>query len=281
MCKMSKPNKPGELRNVDVQAISLVSKAANRQKFKIFKSASDNEIPQQLKLSAPEVIEKNERGLFHILKKFFTNEDIEKGEVADIVNTQDKGRKLGQAMDALFAVLGTNRWGEGDTKIETDAKKIRAALNDFKAVAENILIGSDEEVTKTVAELEKSGRKISGSRLTKLKDIQSLLNDFLNGLDENKEDKELTTEEITKAVQDALKPLDERIAKLENVNKEDITPEQSDVNVAEVVKSAVNEAIAPLKVRLEKVETARGFSNKVPEDTPLIKSDSEFWNGAF
>ena len=36
---MSKPNKPGELRDATVDAISLVSKAANGEKFKIFKSA--------------------------------------------------------------------------------------------------------------------------------------------------------------------------------------------------------------------------------------------------
>ena len=33
---MSKPDKPGELRNVTVEAISLVSKAANGKKFNGF-----------------------------------------------------------------------------------------------------------------------------------------------------------------------------------------------------------------------------------------------------
>ena len=35
---MSKPDRAGELRDVTVNAISLVSKAANGEKFKIFKS---------------------------------------------------------------------------------------------------------------------------------------------------------------------------------------------------------------------------------------------------
>lgn len=47
---MSKPDKPGELRDVTVEAISLVSKAANGEKFKIFKSAE----PEEKK--APEVV---------------------------------------------------------------------------------------------------------------------------------------------------------------------------------------------------------------------------------
>jgi len=185
---MSKPNKPGELQNVEVDAISIVSKAANKKRFKIFKS----EEPEQ----------KNE-------------------------------------------------------------------------------------------EIEKSGRKISSSRLEKLKNIQATLNDLLSGLEEDKEESKLNTEEITKAVQDAIKPLDERIAKLETVTKDEeaapeaakseqpVQPEQPKASdVAEVVKSAVAEALAPLTARVEKIENARGFSNRVPEETHVEKS-SNLWAGIF
>ena len=67
---MSKPDKPGELRGVTVDAISLVSKAANGEKFKIFKSAEEESEAQ-----TPEVVKKDERGLFRILKEFFTGSD--------------------------------------------------------------------------------------------------------------------------------------------------------------------------------------------------------------
>ena len=120
---MSKPDKPGELQDVKVEAISLVGKAANGERFKVFKSAEEeppketvSEAETQAETQqAPEVIEKNERGLFH------TDEGV-------------------------------------------------AESNE----------GKEEE-------LEKSGRKISGSRLTKLKDIQAMLNDVLSGLEENQE----------------------------------------------------------------------------------------------
>ena len=59
---MSKPDKPGELQNVKVKAISLVSKAANQQKFKILKSADT--VPDE------QITTKDERGLFHILKNY-------------------------------------------------------------------------------------------------------------------------------------------------------------------------------------------------------------------
>lgn len=53
---MSKPDKAGELRDVNVDAISLVSKAANGERFKIFKG---------------EVAEKYEQG--ENLKKSFSS----------------------------------------------------------------------------------------------------------------------------------------------------------------------------------------------------------------
>ena len=216
---MSKPDRPGELREVTVNAISLVSKAANGEKFKIFKSAA----PEEKK--APEAVKKDERGLFRILKEFFT----------------------GNAVDP----------------------------EEEKAVEPEVPI------------VEKSGRKISGDRLDKLKNMQAILNDVLSGLEDNKEDNDLTSEEITKAVQDAIKPLDERIAQLEKGNKGDTLPDetkqpqQPDIDVAEVVKNAVNEAVASLSARLEKVEKARGVSNRVPEENTIEKSANDFWGGIF
>ena len=163
---MSKPDKPGGLRGVTVEAISLVSKAANGEKFKIFKSAEE-EPP------APEVVKKDERGLFRILKEFFTGSDeaVEKGEVADTYRANNAGSKLFEAFDALTKVLGMSRWSEDNLTPETDPAKIVAALDDFRNVAVEILLGRTD--------VAKSGRKISSDRLGKLKNIQAILNDVL------------------------------------------------------------------------------------------------------
>ena len=189
----------------------------------------------------------------------------------------------------MLEVLHLNRNGE---EVETDAKAIRSALNDFKSLAENILIGTDEEIRKTFIELEKSGRKISGSRMAKLRSIQAALTDFMKGLEVDEEDNIVNTEEITKAVQEAVKPLDERIAKLETVTKEELSPEEvkkeedskqeepKAPDMAEIVKNAVAEALAPLTARVEKIENARGFSNRVPEETHVEKS-ADLWAGIF
>ena len=244
---MSKPDKPGELRGVTVEAISLVSKAANGEKFKIFKSANDEpEAP------APEVVKKDERGLFRILKEFFTGNDepVKKGEVADTYHASNAGSKLFEAFDALTQVLGLSRWSDDNVTPETDPAKIVAAIDDFRNVAVEIMLGKTE--------VEKAGRKISGDRLSKLKNIQAILNEVLNGLDENdtpKEAEELTKEEVQKTVDDAVKA----------------------VNVEEVVKKALE----PIVERLEKIENARGVSNRVLEDSAVKKNDNDFWGGIF
>lgn len=238
---MSKPDKPGELRAVTVDAISLVSKAANGERFKIFKSAEEE---------APEVVEKDERGLFRALKKFFVGDEVEKGEVADTYHANKAGGELYEAFDALVKVLGLSRW-EGDKQTpETDSAKIISALDDFRNVAVGILLGKGE--------IEKSGRKISGDRLGKLKNIQAMLNEVLSGLEDtegSKEGEELTKEEVQKTVNEAVKA----------------------VNIEEVIK----EALTPIMERIEKIENARGVSNRVQESSMVEKSSNDFWEGVF
>lgn len=275
-----KPDKAGELRDVDVNAISLVSKAANGERFKIFKSdKSENEVP--------EVIEKNERGLFHILKNFFagTETEVEKGAVRDIVNRGENASRLYNAMDALFKVLGLSRYGDNSEKPETDPIIIRAALEDFKNVAEDILIGGDDEVVKTVSEVQKSGRKISSLRLSKIKEVHAILGDLIADT-ENTEGgtsevtKEELIEEVKKSVDTAIQPINERLEKLEKSEAEAAeVPETPDVG--EVVKNALDEALKPLAERLARVEKARGLSNSQPEDINVKKSANDFWAGAF
>ena len=198
---MSKPDKPGELRDVTVEAISLVSKAATREKFKIYKSAESEE---KDKPEAPEEVKKDERGLFRILKEFFTGseEGIEKGVVADRYNASKSGRRLYDAFDALMKVLCLSRWEDEKLTPETDPGKVVSAVDDFRNVAIEILLG-EAEIEK------KSGRKISGDRLGRLKNIQAVLEEVLSGVDDSedspKETEELTKAEVHKAVDEAVK----------------------------------------------------------------------------
>ncbi|MDR1514914.1 MAG: hypothetical protein LBS45_04400 [Synergistaceae bacterium] len=289
---MSKPTTPGELRNVKIDAISLVSKAANRKTFKIFKSA---------KAEAPPGTDagtgtNDEKGLFSVLKAFFTGEGaVEKGALADDFNAREKGRQFGVAIDALWGVLKLNRWGDTTKdKAVTDAKAIRAALSDFMSIAEGILLGKDEELVKVAEEVEKSGRKISGARLTEIMAARDALSKLIDEAGEKtgeEGDTGVTKEEIAKIVKDsvdeAVKPFGEKLAALEKDAAKDGAAEGGKTEstadeIADLVKSAVKEATAPLGERLEKLEKARGVRNSIPEDTSVKKDETDnVWGDVF
>jgi hypothetical protein len=137
--------------------------------------------------------------------------------------------------------------------------------------------------------VEKAGRKISAARLKALKDAHSLLAQIIAEAEADNQDGEgtqVTKEELAKmvaeAVNEATKPISERLEKLEK--QADGKPEagQEKDELREVIKATVAEAVKPLEDRLEVVEKARGISNRVPEEKDKVeKSDSGFWGGVF
>ena len=225
---MSKPTQKGELRDVKVNAISLVADPANGEKFKIFKSA-----------------------------------DTKK---SDAENLKTKLQDFSSALDTLIKTLIIKPDNDGASELETSPEKIQSALEIFVNDANKILIEED-------AEIEKSGRKISGTRLSQLRNIKIMLDTILDELDPNEIEEDtgdLTGEDIAKSVSEAVKPLNERIAQLEKNSFRD------------EIKKAVAEAFTPLSDRLSRVENARGFSNKVPGDnTPIQKNNETFWGHIF
>ena len=168
-------------------------------------------------------------------------------------------------------VLGLSRWSDENQNPETDPVKITAAIDDFRNLAIGIMLGQ---------EVEKSGRKISSARLSKLKNIEALIGEILS--DANNEELEgeetVIQEEVTKTVAEAIRPVVERIEKLEGT----LEPKEEAKGASlEEIQKAVNDAMASLMTRLEKVENARGMSNKVPEDTSVEKSGDDFWGNIF
>ena len=284
---LSKPTKPGELRNVSVEAISLVSKAANRQTFKIFKSAKADEAPPE---EAPATVTKDERGLFDVLKSFFSGEEVAKGDVEDKFRASEKSRRFYVAIDALQSTIGYSRYDENSTP-EMDATKIKSALKDFNKILNEILLGSDDDVKKFAEEVQKSGRKISGARLTELKSAHSALGKIIDEADvqENSEGEgtEVNKEEITKVVKEVL---DETLAplkgKLDELEKSgegsqgaagEGEENAAEKEMAEMIKSAIDEVVSPIAERLDKIEKARGVSNRIPEESNVQKGEDDPW----
>lgn len=292
---MAKPDIAGELTDVHVNSISLVDKAANKRKFAIFKSASE---------PAAENEPTEQKRFFDVVKAFFVGEKtVEKGEMADTYHARDKAEKFINAETAFREAIGFG-YG-GPPRPETDAKKIREALQDFSKIVMEIMTGTDEAVKKfasevtsmTDAAVEKAGRKLSGARRAKLQSVYEVLGELLSETDDESSegsagdvgevtkgadimDAEKVKEVVKGALDEAMKPIAERIEKLEQAendaataNEGAQTEEQPDVG--EVVKAAVEEALKPFAERLEKVEKARGVSNAVKDEANEVKKSVE------
>ncbi len=286
-----KPDKPGELTDVHVSSISLVNKAANKKTFAIFKSA--------------ESPEPTEKGLLTIIKNYLLGDGIEKGALSDKYKAQEKAQGFHRAIEALRDVLG---YGYGsDQKPETDVKKIRGALSDFQKIMEDVLIGKDDDLKKFAEEVrksdvvEKAGRKISAARRLSLKAAYEALgkvleetseetaenggDDVAKGAGEEKMDAEKLKEIVKGVFDEAIKPVTERLEKLEKGEGDDGAkkdPVEKGDEIAAIVKEAVESAIAPINERLEKVEKARGASNSIKDDDVKKNGDGgDLFDGVF
>ncbi|MDI3548138.1 MAG: hypothetical protein PWR10_1790 [Halanaerobiales bacterium] len=301
---MDKPI-PGELRNVDVQFVSLVNKGANRRQFKIFKSANwpEEGEPQNPSQQPPGSEEQEMRGFFQVLKQFFTG-SVKKADEEQVpsfsqaiqaADTEDLiWKSFSTLRDVVRGILGSN--------VQDKTTKVALAVEEFKTY----LVGKLNQIGIAKAlelyteqpyqlELEKAGRKISTARLKSLKDAHNLIGKIIaeaetDNQSDSKEGTEVSKEELTKmvaeAVNEATKPISERLEKLEKQAEEQEQTDgatQGQEELQNIIKEAVSKAVKPLEERLEVVEKARGISNKVPEEKDKVeKSEGEsFWGGAF
>ncbi|WP_422444362.1 hypothetical protein [Thermoanaerobacterium sp. DL9XJH110] len=280
---MDKPI-PGELRNVDVQMVSLVHKGANRRQFKIFKSADypEEPVPQQ------DVEQQQYRGLFRVLKEFFTGArkaETNQDSFAQAMAANEAEDALWRAFSTLHEVCANILSSDSEDK----TTRINQVVDEFRAYLLGKIgqLGVAKAAEQLSVGLEKAGRKISAARLKALKDAHSILAQIIAEAEADNQDGEgtqVTKEELSKmvaeAVNEATKPISERLEKLEK--QADGKPEvgQEKDELQEVIKAAVAEAVKPLEDRLEVVEKARGISNKIPEGKESVEK-SDFWGGVF
>lgn len=276
---MAQPDKPGEMRDVDVKTVSLVGKAANKKKFAIFKSAED--------ITVDEIEEQRmEKGLFDAFKDFFAKYSVEKGEIRNAVARQEKASKFYTAFWAMERVLSK-------MTDEANWSGLIAAAEEFVTVCKEIANG-DGAVAKAcieefAAEVEKAGKKISSARLTKLKDAHAFLAEIIAEAEAEeseqveKEDTNMTKEEMQNIIKEALSPVTTRLEVIEKAMAETETPAGSGGTKEEEIKleDVIKEAIAPICERLDAIEKVHGVSNKIGTDTVEKKDDSNFWSGAF
>ena len=286
---MSKPDKPGELRDVDVKAVSLVSRAANKHKFAIFKSANKNNTEKE---EAEHVSKPTKEGFFDICTKFFTGdhsestESTEKGTVKDKVNTTIKGQMLSAALDGLQSALF---WGNDASVKKGDWSGVKKAANEFAEICAAIADGDDLLKSEALAELEKAGKKICGARMKKLMEIKSALDAIIAEGDETETEKgeaaDMTKEELSAIIKAETGPITERLDKLETEKGGEEAKKAEEAKVetltAEDVTKAVAAAVEPLSGRIETLEKARGMSNKIADNgDDAQKSEDGIWGGS-
>lgn len=314
MSKQTPP--PGELRNVQVQMVSLVAKGANRRQFKVFKSADYVEPAEQAPTG-------DQAGLLQsvaavVVKTLQTLGLVSVEKAAELAKAHDEA----PASPASFAQVMANRqhreafhdakWAVMDvissileSQVTNKVDLVSAAIDQFKAHVLPLVpaftvqksadaIDQDGAVDGDISGLEaaadaisvaKAGRKISQDRLARLKEAVERLSSVISEAEaapdnENEGEIEVTKTELQEIIKSALAPVEERLAKIE---KGDEAPVEEQTNVAEIVKAAVSEAVGPLTERLEKVEKARGVSNAQPAaaTAPVQKSEGFTWGGAF
>ncbi|MER3121079.1 XkdF-like putative serine protease domain-containing protein [Bacillus altitudinis] len=221
-----------------------------------------------------------EKGLFSLLKNFF----LSKGEVK---NRYDKGRmrrEFWAAQDALNSVL--YKWDSyEDDGLETDPEKVRAALQDFVEITQEILLTDDLAGIQTdpPEAVAKAGKKFSAANLNELKNARAAIDNLLSQAEEKEENEEVKKEDLQKMLDDTIAPVVKRLEDLEKGEGEqqpDPQEKQIDEEVAKEMAAAVEKALAPVVERVEALEKARPQGNGVEDaqQQDLQKSET-VWGG--
>ncbi|WP_144498835.1 XkdF-like putative serine protease domain-containing protein [Bacillus pumilus] len=205
-----------------------------------------------------------EKGLFSLLKNFL----LSKGEVK---NRYDKGRmrrEFWAAQDALNSVL--YKWDSyEDDGLETDPEKVRAALEDFVEITQEILLTDDLAGIQTdpPEAVAKAGKKFSAANLNELKNARAAIDNLLSQAQaEEKEEEEVNKEDLQKMLEETIAPVVKRLDDLEKGEGEkqpDPQEKQIDEEVAKEMAAAVEKALAPVVERVEALEKARPQGNGV------------------
>lgn len=249
-----------------------------------------------------DVSDKSEkRGLFKRLAELFGFSVVEKGEVTERYNRDIKNDNFWNAFYALENTLCKYDWRDDIHSYETDETVIREALSEFSEIIVSLLAApSVVTVLAQNAPVEKSGRKISGKNHETLKSIYDNLGALLDEFTEQpkgeeatieKEEKDLTKDEIKKLVDEAVRDALSDKDKKKDDDKQTPTQESVEKMVNEAVKKALEpkaeQAVTPEAVRkmvdeavtkaVEPILKARGLPNNLNGEKPVEKTEKKHY----
>ncbi|HGH7177583.1 TPA: XkdF-like putative serine protease domain-containing protein [Bacillus wiedmannii] len=242
-----------------------------------------------------EAVSKSETGVVKSfmshMKAFFNGANlsaIEKGEVRDNYARNQQMRNVWAAWDSIENAYWGSRW-DNYTNEAVDFERLLDAVQDFAEIIQEIRDGGDVAIAKALEtkpvvtlteEIEKAGKKISAATMTDIETAQAALQNIIERVSDKEED-ELKIEDITKAVEAAIAPLDERLQKLEKSNEE-VPPaaeEEKDNELLKSVTAAVQKAVEPIEKRLGDIEAARGISKQEEKHEEEIQKSQSVWDG--
>lgn len=297
---MSKSPKtvPGEMTDMDVRFVSLVRKGANRQTIQIYKADDDeSEAAGSAQSAKPTLRER----IMAVLKL----DDEDNGAVVSAPAEKQTAPYKSFAARVALKDLTERMWSVNSALSDTlrdiinspqvkDKKSaMNTAVDEFSTYMKNRIAGVDgTPITKADGffdapiEVEKSGRVLSAKSVAAIRQavaaLQSMLADADGGAEsgtENnpvkKEESDMNKEDITKAVSEALEPINKRLETLEkaaapapadnSTEPAAAEPQQTDTDI---IKAAVADALAPISERLERIEKSRGMSRSAEADEP-------------
>lgn len=197
------------------------------------------------KLTASLKMDSEMKGFFKFLKSFFTGEEIQKGEVRDRYEDNQKRRNLWAVWDGMEDAFYDSLWNNNTPEV-ADFERLEAGVQDFMDILQEIKASGD--IAKA---MEGKPETIGKGDEMKAEDIKKALDEALAPINEKLE-----------ALEKELKP-----GEPDHVQKGNGNEPETDDKQLEQLKSVVKDALQPINERLETVEKARGISKQADHDT--------------
>jgi methyl-accepting chemotaxis protein len=297
---------PRELKDVEVQYISLVNKGANKQKLMLYKS--DDYQPEEEKVVVAEPVQKSNATLLEkvmsAVKGVLIKED-DKPSFRVTMERQKAWNSLWDSYNVMRDVMYDILWW---TNSETPKADIEKELDEFKKYILETLgtVGIEKSAELVKADKEKSIKvqktesPVNAKLLKEFEQGISKLNNVFSEIksgDVIKEEDEMKAEDIQKAMEQVLAPLTEGIESLKSdlgkvsekvgvlekgtedaVQKaEDATKTAGEVTgqVEKTAEEVIKSALGPIAETLSGIsETVKSVSERVEKLESVRKSSS-------
>lgn len=196
------------------------------------------------------------QGFFNLVKNFFT-----KGAVKDNYDKRKPARNVGSALDSFCEEIWNAKGYDS-----VDFTKVYGAIDDFTTIIKEI---QGAGLDYTLKAFEKEGDEIEMKKEELESIIKSAVNESVAPINER-----LDSLEKAEKNDDELSDADKK-KKKDAEAKADIKKD----DFAEIIKSAIDDAVKPLNERLETVEKTRTGSNLGDTDSTKIEKEASVWDG--